>query len=74
VTLNTSLGSPGRCLTTLSENKFFPVSNLNLPWCNLRPYLSSYRCYLGEEALLHLTTSSFQGVVESNVSPSLLFY
>jgi len=33
----TSLVSQVQCITTLSEKKFFPVSNLNLPWCNLRP-------------------------------------
>ncbi|KAK4810582.1 hypothetical protein QYF61_007319 [Mycteria americana] len=35
-----STASPGslfQCLTTLSVNKFFLMSNLNLPWCNLRP-------------------------------------
>ncbi|KAK4832719.1 LOW QUALITY PROTEIN: hypothetical protein QYF61_025208, partial [Mycteria americana] len=34
----TSLGSLFQCLTTLSLNKFFLISNLNLPWCNLRPF------------------------------------
>jgi len=24
-----------QCLTTLSEKKFFLISNLNLPWCNI---------------------------------------
>ncbi|NWR95603.1 PPHLN protein, partial [Furnarius figulus] len=27
-----------KCLTALSVKKFFFVSNLNLPWCNLRPF------------------------------------
>ena len=27
-----------QCLTTLSVNKFFLISNLNVPWCNLRPF------------------------------------
>ena len=31
----TSLGSPFQCLNTLSE-KFFLISNPNLPWCNFR--------------------------------------
>jgi len=32
----TSLGSPFQCLTALLEKNYFLVSNLNLPWCNLR--------------------------------------
>ncbi|KAK4812358.1 LOW QUALITY PROTEIN: hypothetical protein QYF61_018808 [Mycteria americana] len=34
----TSLGSLFQCLTTLLMKKFFLTSNLNLPWCNLRPF------------------------------------
>jgi len=34
----TSLGSLFQCLTTLSVKKCFLMSNLNLPWCNLRPF------------------------------------
>jgi len=34
----TSLGSLFWCLTTLSVNKFFLISNLNLLWHNLRPF------------------------------------
>ena len=30
------------CLTALSENVFFLISNLKLPWPNLRPLPSSY--------------------------------
>ena len=33
----TSQNSLFQCLTTLSVKKFFLISNLNLPWCNLRP-------------------------------------
>jgi len=33
----TALGSLAQPLTTLSVEKFLPISNLNLPWCNLRP-------------------------------------
>ena len=33
----TPLRSPYQCLTTHSENNFFLLSNLNLPWHNLRP-------------------------------------
>ncbi|KAK4810608.1 hypothetical protein QYF61_007345 [Mycteria americana] len=32
----TSLGSLFQCLTTLSVKKFSLISNLNLPWHNLR--------------------------------------
>ncbi|KAK4813638.1 hypothetical protein QYF61_014398 [Mycteria americana] len=34
----TSLGSLFQCLITLSVKKFFQIANLNLPWCNLRPF------------------------------------
>jgi len=34
----TSLRSPFQCLTALSVKKCFLISNLNLPWCNLRPF------------------------------------
>jgi len=34
----TSLGSLFQCFTTLSVKKFFLISNLNLPWHNLRPF------------------------------------
>jgi len=34
----TSLGSLFQCLTTLSVKKCFLISNLNLPWHNLRPF------------------------------------
>lgn len=34
----TSLGSLLQCLTTLSVNKSFPKSPLNLPWCHMRPF------------------------------------
>ena len=32
----TSLGSLFQCFISLSVMKFFRISNLNLPWCNLR--------------------------------------
>lgn len=33
-------GDPtSRCLTTLSVKKSFPMSNLNLPWSNVRPLI-----------------------------------
>ena len=34
----TSLGSLFQCLTTLSEEQFFLISNMNLPWHNLRSF------------------------------------
>ncbi|KAK4820022.1 hypothetical protein QYF61_017695 [Mycteria americana] len=34
----TSLGSLVQCLITLSVKTFFPISSLNLPWRNLRPF------------------------------------
>jgi len=34
---STALGSLVQCLTALSVKKFFLISNLNLPWHNLRP-------------------------------------
>ncbi|KAK4823315.1 hypothetical protein QYF61_000917 [Mycteria americana] len=34
----TSLGSLFQCLTTVSVKEFFLISNLNLPWRNLRPF------------------------------------
>lgn len=61
----TILGSLFQCLTTPSEKKCFLLSNLNLPWHNLRShFLSSYHCYPGEEADPHLATIPFQGVLE----------
>jgi len=34
----TLLGSLVQCLTALLVKAFFPISNLNLPWRNLRPF------------------------------------
>jgi len=36
--LHQRLRQPVHSLTTLLERKFFLISNLNLPWCNLRPF------------------------------------
>ena len=52
-----SLSNLFECLTTLPENKFFLLSNLTLPWRNLRPFLSSSRCYLAEEANPNFATA-----------------
>ncbi|KAK4813337.1 hypothetical protein QYF61_026500 [Mycteria americana] len=35
---DSTLGSLYQCLATLSVKKFFLISNLNLPWRNLRPF------------------------------------
>lgn len=35
---STSLGALFQRLPTLSAEKFFLISNLNLPWGNLRPF------------------------------------
>jgi len=45
---------------------FSLISNLNLLWFNFMSLPLSYHCYLGEEADLHLTTTSFQVVAESD--------
>ena len=44
----TNLGSPLQHQTTFSENKFFLISNLNLPWCSLKlsPLVLSAFCLL----------------------------
>ena len=67
----TSLGSLSNDLTTLSVKKFFLISNLNLPWCNLRPFPLVLLLVTWENRLRHPpATTSFQVVVESNkVSP-----
>ena len=46
----TSLGSLLPCLINLLVKKFFLTSDLNLPWCNLRPlplilYVELWRCF-----------------------------
>jgi len=43
----TYLGSLFQFLTALSVNKFFLISNLNLPWCNLRLFPLSYHLLIG---------------------------
>ncbi|KAK4811306.1 hypothetical protein QYF61_023358 [Mycteria americana] len=67
----TSLGSLFQCLTTLSVKKFFPNIH-SKPLLTQLEAISSHpiASYLGEETDPHLTTTSFQVVVESNkVSP-----
>ena len=64
----TSLGSPFQCLTTLSEKKCFLISNLNLPWYNLRPMCSdqlsvrpsicsSIHSFFQARSVLHMTNT-----------------
>ena len=60
---HTSLGGLFLCLTTLSENKFFLISNLNLQ-LEAIPY-SPVASYVGEEAGFHLSTTSYWAVAES---------
>lgn len=50
----TSMGIPFQCLTTLSVEKFFLMSNLNHPWYSSRPFPSVLNC-LWEEALSQST-------------------
>lgn len=52
--------------TTLPEKTFFLILNLNLLSATRVHFLSSYFCYLAEEANTHLATASFQGVGEGN--------
>ncbi|KAK4826388.1 hypothetical protein QYF61_008059, partial [Mycteria americana] len=67
----TSLGSLFQCLITLSVKKNFLISSLNVPLVQLEAIsFCPITCYLGEETDPHLSTTSFQVVVESNkVSP-----
>ena len=70
-----SLGSLFQCLTTLSVKKFFLISNLNLPWQNLRPLPLILSLVIQEKGPnTCLTTASFQVVVveTSKVPPQPL--
>ncbi|PKU44635.1 hypothetical protein llap_5071 [Limosa lapponica baueri] len=68
---NTSLDSPFQCLITLLVKKFFPISILNLPWHNLRPFPLVPSPVPWEKRLTPpLATPTFQVVTESEkVSP-----
>jgi len=55
-----SLGSPFQRLTSLSEKKNFLMYNLNLPWCNLRPFPHPIASYVDEEANPTLPQPPFQ--------------
>ncbi|XP_053907457.1 gametocyte-specific factor 1 isoform X2 [Cuculus canorus] len=61
----TALGSLCQCFTTLSMKEFFPISNLNFPWCNLRPFLLIPSLVPGSRTLSRLTPA-FLGAAESN--------
>ena len=63
----TSLGRMFQCLTTLSQNKFILISNLNLSWCNFRPYplFLPLVTWEGKEFDCHIATISFQEIVEN---------
>ena len=67
----TSLGRLFQHLTTLPENKFFLISNPNLPWHNLRPFPLILSLLPGEEANPHLTSVSFQAVVAQLVTAEI---
>ncbi|KAK4832683.1 hypothetical protein QYF61_025144 [Mycteria americana] len=67
----TSLGSLFQCLITLLMKKFFMISSLNLPWCNLSRFLLSYHLLLRRRNKTHLSTPSFQRAIRSPLS--LLF-
>ena len=67
----TSLGSLFQCLTTLSVKKFLLIPNLNYSAATWGHFHLSHHLLLGKkETLTHLTTTSFQVVVESEkISP-----
>ena len=62
-------GSLFQCLTTLSVKKFFLISNVNFPWCNLRPFPLVQSPVTSEINSAH-TVITFQALEESSkVSP-----
>lgn len=58
------MGSPFQCLTTLWVRKFLLISNLNWPWCHLRPFPHVIASHLREDANTCLTVTSFHIIVE----------
>lgn len=64
---STSLCTLSQHLPTLSVEKFFPKSNLNLSWGTLRPFPCPVSCHL-------LSTSCFQVLVEMTSSPLCLLF
>ena len=70
----TSLGSLCQCLTIFSVKTFFLISNLNLPWCNLRPLALILSPVTSENRPTPLTAVTFQVFEDSNkVSPQPSF-
>lgn len=59
----TSLGSLVQCLTTLPMKKFFLTPNLNLPWCNLRPFAHILRTPLSYVSYIDVLNSNFKSTV-----------
>ena len=69
----TSLGSPSQCLTTPYRKKCFLISNLNLPWHNLRPFPLILSPVSSEKRPTPLCCNHLSGIGrESNkVSPNI---
>lgn len=65
-----------QCLTTLLVKKCFIISNLNLPWHNLKAiYSHPVACCLGKGTNWPLATPFFQIVVKnSKIPPELPFF
>jgi len=68
--LNTSRDRPFQLLTTLLENKFFLISNLNLSWHNFRAFPLVLLLVIWEKrptpTLPQPPFRELQGAVESN--------
>ena len=68
----TSLSILYQCINTLSQKKSFLISNMNLPWCNVRPFppwLTWRRCQ--HPPLNSLLSGSFRGLSWASSSPDL---
>ena len=71
----TSLGSLCHCLTALAEKKFSLISNLNLPWHNVKPFtfvLSLLPGRRGRPPPLYNSSQSFFSATSSSAEPALL--
>ena len=55
-----SLGSLCQCIATSSEKTLFLISNLNLPWCCLRLFLTLCRASVHVVAVAPCRLSSFE--------------
>lgn len=74
---STALSSLCQGLTSLSMKKYFPISNLNLPWCNVWPHLLDPSLFTWEKRdwILpgyNLHSGSFD-LLSEKVSLNLLF-